>query len=1001
MAKDRDNYCYLIGLNPMKESTYNADSIEKKIAAKEVKWKKFAADKQNPAEKRFQAQQCFDAAPDMRKVMADPALRGEEFADARTLLRAKAARLLKDCITLHDGTKVLISGAAENLAKKMQWDGVDKSDLISLSGIKKTVSSPPVNERVLAAYKGLAEVRAFTVAEMLNSLIDRPALSLGIERLDERSGPAQIRAAFEACEKRVKTVKQGVLPDQDSYILAMRAVKAALASDKDLSDLLTYGRCMKALEPAKEAMDTDYGQPFSREYLDRLLLKAVGGSGRDYHMARAILEDYCVKKKYIANFSERDSRLAECPGCGALVDAGDDVMCCSVCGCEIKTKCPQCGRTQASSNGSCVGCGFDFKGGLAKARDLEKRFRSAVSQGRIEEAAEHLAGVKRAYSTYPSLKSMEGELRPLQARYSEVLKSANSLYRQKKYFALEARIDAALGDFPKITSNPEIGRMYDEAASKVGEADRICEKAASHGDPLPLYVSAAEICPDHPAAMSKIRENPPESPSDATAQPREGKVLVKFAVPEERAGMTFCVFRGRDGLPAVSDDTEPLAEIPGGVYLDKSPDPGVDLYYSVYSKRWGVLSRDAAQFGPVSVCPEVEDVAIEPVEGGLRLIYEKPRGCSRVRIWRKEGTSAAGKGDEVEISHGGQTVIDDLGLKGGVRYHYLFVAEYRKGGRTERSMGTEFSHVPPRVPDPPKSVEIKWNKSDGSFTARWKSPERVVLYSSPRRVELRGRVVKMEDLGAWMSEIPPIESYDDGVRFSVPDGAVQYVYPMIPAGKVAVRGKEIMVANLKPFRDVEKRVSGGDCDITMTWPTGAESAVIAVKDAPASGPDDLGAEMITITREAYNMDRRVRVPMGGSKKRVATIYAAYDVSGEKMFSRGMCLDLYSGSSTKVRYSMSAEGDGRGAKFTICIDTDRSVAELPPLSAVRVQEGIPLRRRDGEAIWSSNRPVALSGGKATIAFSCKPGTDPSRVRVFFDGEDSYNLFKFIHPVFKEK
>jgi len=1006
MTSDRENYCRLIGLNPLKESTYTYEAIEKKIAAKETKWNKESKDKQNDLDRRFQIGKWLDMVPDMRRVMKDPSLRSREFDEGRRILKAKASRLNKDSVILHDGNRVLLPGTAEGLAKKLQWDSVGKEDLIALAGIKKTSVHPPVNEKVVSAFKALQEVQSFTPMDVLNDLIKNPDLEININPLDEGSSLPQIRTAFDSCEKRVNSVRQEVLPNQDSYIQTLRALKLILGSDQDLSNLVKYGKCMRILGPAKQMMDEDYGQPFTREYIDEIINKFIRNTNADPTMAVAILEEYCVKKKYISNFSIKESKLTTCSKCGALVESGDNVMCCSICGANIKTKCPQCGTSQVSGNKACIKCGFDFQEGLSKAKDLEKKFRIALSYGMIDEASNCIAKIERAYSTYPTIQEMKNELRPLAAKYAELMNIIDILYKQRKYYALRGKLDDAKLDFTKILNNPDIERKYEEALQKIVEADRICERAAASkdiGSTMMMYVTAVEICPDHPIAKAKMKEHPPESPADAVAQIREGKVLLKFAVPEERTGMTFCIFRGRDTLPIVTDDTVPIAEIPGSVFLDKTMDPGADLYYSVYSKRWGILSREAASCGPVIVFKEVENVSIEPIEGGLRLIYEKPKGCTRVRIWRKEGTTAAGAGEEVEIAHNGETVIDDYGLKGGVKYHYLFVAEYKNKGRTERSMGSAFSFTTTKFPEPIRDMEIRWNKADGSFTAKWKSKERVVLYSSPRKVNMFGRMVKLEDLNAWMKEIQPLEVYENGMRFFLPDGAVQYIYPMIPAGKVAVRGKDIMVANLKPFRDVEKRMSGNDCDVTMTWPTGAESAVFVIKDSSAaSGPDDLDAERITITRDAYNKDKMVRIPMGNSKKRVITLYAVYDVSGERMTSRGMSLDVYSGASSKVRYNMVVEGSSRTeTKIVLSIDTDHSVRELPPMTAVEVKEGIPIKIWDGESIWSSNKPVPLSGGKAVIVFTAKDKVDISKVRLFFVREEDYNMFRFIHPLYKEK
>ena len=102
MNSDRENYCRLIGLNPLKESTYTYDAIEKKIAAKEGKWTKESKDKQNDLDRRFQISKWLDMVPDMHRVMKDPDLRSREFDEGRKILKAKASRLNRESIILHE-----------------------------------------------------------------------------------------------------------------------------------------------------------------------------------------------------------------------------------------------------------------------------------------------------------------------------------------------------------------------------------------------------------------------------------------------------------------------------------------------------------------------------------------------------------------------------------------------------------------------------------------------------------------------------------------------------------------------------------------------------------------------------------------------------------------------------------------------------------------------------------------------------------------------------------
>ncbi|MCL2148255.1 MAG: hypothetical protein FWH47_02840, partial [Methanomassiliicoccaceae archaeon] len=100
MTSDRENYCRLIGLNPLKESSYTYDAIDKKITAREGKWAKESKDKQNDLDRRFQISKWLDMAPDMRRVMKDPILRSKEFDEGRKQLKAKASRLGRDSIVL-------------------------------------------------------------------------------------------------------------------------------------------------------------------------------------------------------------------------------------------------------------------------------------------------------------------------------------------------------------------------------------------------------------------------------------------------------------------------------------------------------------------------------------------------------------------------------------------------------------------------------------------------------------------------------------------------------------------------------------------------------------------------------------------------------------------------------------------------------------------------------------------------------------------------------------
>ncbi len=1002
MAQDRENYCFLIGVNPYKEADYSEAELGRQIDKKASKWTKDSNDNQNSLSRRFKMSQLVLLVPDIRTVMKNPQLRAGEFDEGRKLLRAKASKLRKDAIILQDGSALLIQNAENDQAKRLKWDNVDGATLLRASGL--TIAKPPVPipKDVQIAYEKFADVGVYTPAELLNTLIQIPELEIHTNTLTERSGPDQIRTAFGVVESRINTVRNGMIPNQDAYITSIRSLKMVLDSDK-LSKLTAYGRCMRALAPAKDTMDEDAGQPFTSNYIDSLLAIYARGDDLDTNLCVAILEDYCYRKRYLANFSRNDSRLTICPTCKAMIEDGDDNIFCPVCGGAVKIVCPRCNMHQFATNQVCVKCGFDFRDGLENARKTEAAVRAKLAAGNIKEASDLAIALRRDFPSYPKLDELRRQVEAVGGRYQKAVGRLADDYKVRNMYDFKRTTEELQEQFPDLLKDDTLKNRYKEACDKVGEADRLCGEAVRMKGPeaMDLYVRAADRCPDHPEAVAKLKDYPPEAPADATIQVRYDTVVIRFAVPEDRRSMTFCIFRSKGTLPTIDQTTVPLAEIPGGVYQDRTLDPGADYYYKIYTRRWGIMSHDCASCGPAIVFREVDSATLTPIDDGLRIEYQAPRGCSRVRIWRKDSAEAAGTGDEVEVQHDNTGTVNDRGLRGGVKYHYLFVAEYDVNGRTERSLGVEYAAETVRYPDPVRDMEIRWNKSDGSYTARWSSSEQVVLYSSPKRVKMFGQTVPMDDLESWMTKIEPLDLYKDGCRFELPDGAVRFVYPMIPVGRTAIRGRESMITNLRPFRDVEKRLSNNECDLSMTWPEGADTAMAVIGDR-AMNAGDPRAEKITVSREGYNTDRHIRINMGQAVKKTVTLYAVYDIEGTKMKSLGVSIDLYSGVCTKVRYTVKADRPTRkDCTVQLAIDAPEQI-QLPQMVMVAVGTGIPLKITDGETVWSSGGSVPLTGGKTVLTFTVpRERGDVRRMRLFFPNKEDYNLNRFIHPLYAEE
>lgn len=987
---DRQNYCQLLGLNPLKD--YAPEAILKKIEEKRNKWSNDSRNKQNDNDLRFKSERLAEAADDMVRVMSDPALKKKEFDEALKLLKGKCQKIKLDCVILTDGRYVVPSNIVDGFVKKLRWDNVTSSDVAKLAGVETKEPPKAVSAKVENAFKGLKSVDAYTPKEILNRLIEHPNLEISISPLTDASSGKQIRDAFEVCNNRVNSVRPDILPDQDPYIQALRALKLVLEPDSELKSLVTYGMCSRALEPVKETIEQEYTGQMSKKYLDDLL-EAHLPKEVDKKMAVAMLQEFCFKKKFAANFSTVDSSMLRCPDCGSLVPAGEDAAYCPTCGRNLKTTCPSCSFVQPSKNLICEKCGFNFKEGIQRANLLATDLRTCISRGRIQRAEKAFTDLKTTFPGYAGLGNLSADLNKIKGELASARGSIFDLYSRQRFNAVAANAVPLKERFPDVmTTDVALAQKINDAVSRVQRANDFCAKAAATTDreqKQALYVNAIVLCPDHPGARSNLRENPPMPPTNSTGSLDKGIVSIKFDEPADTKNVTYCIYRQAGTMPEVTEDTKPLAEVPNNAYEDKSMEPGVEYYYSIYSKRWGILSREGTHIGPFTYTAEVSGVSLEPIENGLRLSFEMPHGASKVRAWRSDGGES-----QTEIALNDQTVYDDIGLEGGKKFYYLLVVEYQIQGRVERSEGVIFSETTVKTPKPVKEMKITHDKKDGTFKAQWSCKEHVVLYYSSNKQSFTANVVRMDDIRKNMTEIRPVAEYTDGVKFNLPEGTINYIYPIIPLGRIGVRGVEKIIANVKPFRDVQWVISNNDCLITMVWPNEATDAVLVLSDGNvAKDIKDEDAEKITVSRDKYTYEKQICVPMGKSRKKHINLFALYKVNNNTVPSRGIDIEVNAGVSKKIRYTLKPMASGT----ILSLNTVDNVDLLPPMMLVQSSNGIPLKKTDGQVLWRSNGAIPIEGGRAQIPLDCK-ARDITLCRLFMQDDVNYYDFRFVHPLY---
>ncbi|MBE6526149.1 MAG: zinc ribbon domain-containing protein [Thermoplasmata archaeon] len=982
MAAERMNYCQALGINPFKEESFDPADADAAIDRLRPEWEKKLQNRSS-ARMNMQYNDLIARIPDMRSVLRNDVLRHAEFENARRIVAAKASHLRRCTVTNTSGKSRVITTLAAKVLQQMKWDGLTVEDLIKASGIFNSKLDEAATSQIITVFSCLRNMGCYTPEEFINDILAIPGLNFDLDPLDgETDTNVYFAHIDEIYAKRERLAKHEV-PGWDAYNDAIVKLHSIRTAD-EVSKVRLYGETMRAIEPALEMLDQDSGVGFTPDYT-RNLITTMLTDVPDQDLAVRILENYCFSRGYPANFSLEESSLVLCPSCKALNAVTEDGACaCAYCGAPVRIVCPVCGTVQNASGSVCTGCKIPFAESFSRVDALVTTAREALSCGRTEEAEKTIAELRAEYPHH-GYGTLEEDARRVSEKLASVREETSALFRSRRFHGLRALVDESLTEFPFLADDAEIGPRYEKACAAVSEADAICVSASGEED----YISAAEVCPDHPEALAALSTRPPMGPADGNAQLHTDGIVVSYSVPADRRGMVFCIYRGIGSVPEVNSETIPAVETDKGIWLDTSAEPGASCFYRIHSRRWGILSDDYAVAGPCVLVREVTNVRLTPIEDGIRAEYTKPEGCVRVRVWRKRSGFAAGAEEEVEIS-AGDTGFEDRGLRGNESFSYLFIAEYENGGR---SSGTVFHADTNAYPDPVTDLEISWDRKSGLYTAEWSSESPVRLFFSAVRHELPGRITPMKDIESWTTELEPVASEEERMTFRIPPGESGFVTPVITAGTVGIVGDCVLVANLLPISGVTRRNDGDSVLLTFPWPVGSVGAIASIDN-----------RRLEVKRNPGETESTVRVTLGHASRCTVKLVAVYEISGKHMASNAVTTNIWGEGFRRITYTVTAtpsRNDRTKTEVQITI-TCPDAGNLPCCVMVRTREGIPLKATDGEVVWRSDDPVLLANGVARGAFFLpKEDSDITHMRLFLADRSDYSRFRIIHPIHRRR
>lgn len=982
-------YCQLLGINPYKESEYNDQALEKAIEAAKNRWnaEKNAFDENV----RYDADSNLNQLEDIYERMSYPKTRAEEFEKGRELLKSYLQPILNYCVVTEDGKAYAFQTALKGQIARLAWPGITEKDAAEILDLGEGSPPLPIGRKAADEYRKLSDMGYHTPAQVLNYLISKLQIA-NCHPLSDASPAVSVREAITACVPKLEMDRKN-FPGHKTYLDCVRRLK--YMSDKDLEELIEYGRCRQDLSQVTERLKLEYNDRITRKQIDDLL-ETFRVS--DQKMAIPALESFCYENGLAADFSGTRSESIRCPFCKNFISGSEDVSYCPICKRKIKKKCRRCGTVQSNQNKICVSCGFDFDNEMKNATKLGAAVRDFIDMGDFKKAEMALAELERDYSEIIKTEVLESEIDSSKKIMSTLTKLMDDAYSSGRYCHFLDLCGKLHSEFPGAIENDiDLREKIRVAEERCKLAEKACEEAAdktTHEEKLMLYVKASDHCKDWPESRDYLMAYPPDNVVDCDGTTKDGVVRISFTPPSDTKDVVYCIWRGEGSEPYADENTKPYEVISkhklDSYYEDKNVESGVKYYYLLCTRRWGILSSPMKLIGPLVPFEPVDKVNIVRTEDGFHITFARPKKSIGVLI-RRYVKDEDDRYVEHEIKNAEE--YDDICLRG-TTYYYQFFAEYFVDGRIELSDKNVQSASSMELPPPVTDLKVNRNRN-GTYTARWTSSMEAKLYRSERKLKFNSRVMMMDDVRSLMKEVEPVDNYSDGISFSMDGGAIWYLFPIIQVGKTAVRGDEVCVINLEPFKNIERTVKDGDCIITMDWPQSALGAELRISDVNVADSEDPRLMVRSVSRKEYEDKRQIVVPMGKSTTKFVYIFAKYKYEDEIRLSHPTMISAFSASCRKVRYS--ASRDRKSISFRI--QTDPGVDSIPEIMAVQSDGRFPLRSGDGKTVWKSGGAVSLSGGTATVSFAAEPQMEVEKMRLFFCEESNYNIFKFIHPLYR--
>lgn len=1000
--KEEPNIFILLDLDP--DKPWNQVEFERLLEEKRREWSRLV---NRPDLIASQAKKNLGLIPKIKGIAKNETLRlaqAEDAKEERLMKKAESLKLLDANLGLLQAKGYILQQEFDQLLTSFR--GV----LLEIE-LRNRINVPLIKEKPKNQKRESLDVsRAKSISNKL-SLLNFPTL-YALLGSDENTESKILYKKADVIRKQ----KADSMDKSAENTLIAELMGECLAIFKNEEERAKYDESLRiaGFEDTKAKIDlaAQVTKEIDARQLDQILRDARQ-KGLDPEETLSVIKEYAVQKKYTivipAGLVEKYREIHRCGYCKQLNDAANDY--CTTCGKSLRDPCPRCNNSVVSDAMACGSCGFPTGNRAFVSLLLDDAEQSGINFN-YPLALEHL---EQAHQAWPvdgkdPLSQKINELTEKMKRGFEIQKEAIDKIEtaiRKKQFYTARELLPGLSKVCQQSSQlvSDHSRTIKEALS---QTERLLSQARSIDQSTPEkvilgYQAVLAVCQDCQEARRILAQTPPSPPTNLQARVT-GKLIQLTWSQSPSRNIQYSVVRKEGSRPVSIEDGSEICVVNSTNYDDTSAEIGISYFFTVFSNREGVYSRDGASLAtPVMVVDDVENLCAQVLNHQISLSWINPPNVNEIIVVRSEKKYPTSNTDGIPITILDSNQAIDNKVQSEAEYFYTVFCQFKNiSGQLVLSRGKSIKAIPQTPPEPIKEVKISASGGPDSRRLHFRWPRvlkgDVVLLKSPVSTGLiDDAIIPASELNRY-GQI--LKANSENATDELNTLGLCYYQPVVIFQGMAYIGREHRFVSIDDISDLSVQNLGHALRLKWQWPQNCNEVIVAFSYSGWPEQEGKGGTTITLTRAQYDLNGFFDIHRPLVADHYIIVYAVIGQGEQRIVASGeytgarklVCLK------SRILLEYEIKPSVLKKKFSLCLYI-KGEGDLPKMVLIRKHGALPMNKSDGDLVLTLNAQK-IQNDHFTFPIPENYNQRQSFARLFLQDDTLYDVVTIRHPALEK-